>query len=148
MATTFGLASVVWRLDALADMLGAQSVLVMRSDPDSMVVAATAGPVRGADGEVVGTVCVLDDHPRDYDEGARRGLDALRTEVEAILARDASALAVDGPRSAGSVDEPVDGLVGPILHREVGEVGQDFGLVPHRPGEGVSAAGVEHPASV
>ena len=31
------------RLDALARQLGVKSVLVMRSEPDSMVVAATAG---------------------------------------------------------------------------------------------------------
>ncbi|WP_236724789.1 redoxin family protein, partial [Mycobacterium avium] len=134
-ATTPSLAPVAPRLEELADELGVKSVLVMRSDPDSMVVAATAGPgtafyrvgaagskagaapdrvplycervvdggeaifvrdsrlddtfagnedetefglsnylgmpVRDAGGHVVGTVCVLDDHARDYDGAAR-----------------------------------------------------------------------------
>lgn len=49
-------------------------------------------PVRNAAGEVVGTVCVLDDSARDYDDQARRALDALRSDVEAIMAQDPSAL--------------------------------------------------------
>jgi hypothetical protein len=44
---------------------------------------------------VVGTVCVLDDHARDYDGAARDHLDALRIEVEAIVAADPSALVTD-----------------------------------------------------
>lgn len=158
-ATTPSLAPVAPRLEELADELGVKSVLVMRSDPDSMVVAATAGPgtafyrvgaagskagaapdrvplycervvdggeaifvrdsrlddtfagnedetefglsnylgmpVRDAGGHVVGTVCVLDDHARDYDGAAGDHLDALRIEVEAIVAADPSALVTD-----------------------------------------------------
>lgn len=41
--TTAGLAPLAGRLDQLAERLGVKSVLVMRSEPDSMVVAATAG---------------------------------------------------------------------------------------------------------
>ncbi len=52
-------------------------------------------PVRDAGGHVVGTVCVLDDHARDYDGAARDHLDALRIEVEAIVAADPSALVTD-----------------------------------------------------
>lgn len=155
-ATTPGLASVTSRMEAMADKLGVESVLVMRSDRGAMVVAATAGPassfyqvgaagqkagakpdrvplycervvdggeaifvrdsrldgtfagngdevefglsnylgmpVHGPNGEVVGTVCVLDDHSRDYDEDALRELDALRAEVEALIADNPSAL--------------------------------------------------------
>lgn len=155
-ATTPGLAPVGPRLQAVADKLGVESVLVMRSDRESMVVAATAGPasafyrvgdagkkaatasdrvplycervvdggeaifvrdsrldetfagnedevefglnnylgvpVRNADGEVVGTVCVLDNHPRDYDDDALRQIDVLRGDVEAIIAGNPSAL--------------------------------------------------------
>lgn len=133
-----------------------KSVLVMRSEPDSMVVAATAGEATkhytvgaagskaGADstrvplycerivdtnddlfvrdsrtdetfagnedeiefglhnylglavhdpeGEVVGTVCVLDDHARDYSADQRRELEALRGAVEAVVSRDGTAL--------------------------------------------------------
>ncbi|WP_006244052.1 peroxiredoxin-like family protein [Mycolicibacterium tusciae] len=155
-ATTPGLAPVVARMAAMADKLGVESVLVMRSDRDSMVVAATAGPassfyrvgaagqkaaaapdrvplycervvdggeaifvrdsrldetfagnedevefglsnylglpVRDPHGEIVGTVCVLDDHSRDYDENALRELDALRAEVETLIAANSSTL--------------------------------------------------------
>ncbi len=41
--STPALADITPRLDALAARLGVKSVLVMRSDPDAMVVAATAG---------------------------------------------------------------------------------------------------------
>lgn len=41
--TTPGLAGLSGELDALVEKLGVKSVLVMRSEPDSMVVAATAG---------------------------------------------------------------------------------------------------------
>ncbi|TPG37204.1 GAF domain-containing protein [Mycolicibacterium hodleri] len=41
--TTSGLSSLSPRLEKVADLLGVKSVLVMRSEPDSMVVAATAG---------------------------------------------------------------------------------------------------------
>lgn len=42
-ATTAGLVEIGPRLEELAKQLGVKSVLVMRSDPDAMVVAATAG---------------------------------------------------------------------------------------------------------
>jgi GAF domain-containing protein len=41
--TTSALAPLASRLEQVADQLGVKSVLVMRSEPDSMVVAATAG---------------------------------------------------------------------------------------------------------
>jgi GAF domain-containing protein len=41
--TTSALAPLASRLERVADQLGVKSVLVMRSEPDSMVVAATAG---------------------------------------------------------------------------------------------------------
>jgi GAF domain-containing protein len=41
--STSALAPITPQLDALAVRLGVKSVLVMRSEPDSMVVAATAG---------------------------------------------------------------------------------------------------------
>jgi GAF domain-containing protein len=41
--TTAGLAPIAPKLEALAESLGVKSILVMRSEPDSMVVAATAG---------------------------------------------------------------------------------------------------------
>jgi GAF domain-containing protein len=44
--------------------------------------------VHDPDGNVVGTVCVLDDKARDYTEEERAELDRLRTDVEAIV-RDA-----------------------------------------------------------
>ena len=41
--TTDGLAALSPQLDEVAELLGVKSVLVMRSEPDAMVVAATAG---------------------------------------------------------------------------------------------------------
>ena len=41
--TTSGLAAIAPKLESVAARLGVKSVLVMRSEPDSMVVAATAG---------------------------------------------------------------------------------------------------------
>jgi GAF domain-containing protein len=41
--TTAGLAPLAGRLETIAQQLGVKSVLVMRSEPDAMVVAATAG---------------------------------------------------------------------------------------------------------
>ncbi|MET0451236.1 MAG: GAF domain-containing protein [Mycobacterium sp.] len=41
--TTAGLSSLAPQLEKVAELLGVKSVLVMRSEPDSMVVAATAG---------------------------------------------------------------------------------------------------------
>lgn len=57
--TTAGLAPIAPKLEALAEKLGVKSVLVMRSEPDSMVVAATAGEATrhytlGAAGEKAG----------------------------------------------------------------------------------------------
>lgn len=154
--STRALKPVTSRMSELVATLGVKSCLVMRSEPDSMVVAATAGegaafyhvgaagqkaasaaaevplycehvvdsgeavfvrdsredgafagnedevefgltnylglPLRNAAGEVVGTVCVLDDSVRDYDNQARDALDALRSDVEAVIAEDPSAL--------------------------------------------------------
>jgi GAF domain-containing protein len=153
---TAGLASLAPRLDSLVEALGVKSVLVMRSDPDSMMVAATAGeatrhyavggagkkalddesrvplycervvsedsalfvrdsrqdttfagnedeaefglhnylglPVHDASGQVVGTVCVLDDSARDYSDSNLEQLQALRRQVETLVASDDSAL--------------------------------------------------------
>jgi GAF domain-containing protein len=147
--STSALAPVVPQLETVAKRLGVKSVLVMRSAPDSMVVAATAGEAAkhytvgaagakaGADaekvplycervvntddtlfvcdsridptfagnedeaefglynhfgvavhdsvGNVVGTVCVLDDTARDYTADQRRELEQLRADVEAIV---------------------------------------------------------------
>lgn len=155
-ATTAGLAEIGPHLEELATRLGVKSVLVMRSDPDAMVVAATAGEatrhytvgaagkkagqddsrvplycervvdtdstvyvqdsradrlfagnedetefglnnylgmaVHDARGRVVGTVCVLDDHARHYDDDEREALHQLRTEVESVIVRDTTAL--------------------------------------------------------
>lgn len=155
-ATTAGLAEIGPRMEELAKRLGVKSVLVMRSDPDSMVVAATAGEatrhytvgaagrkagqddsrvplycervvdtdstvfvqdsradarfagnedetefglsnylgmaVHDANGRVVGTVCVLDDHARHYEDDEREALRRLRTEVESVIVRDTTAL--------------------------------------------------------
>ncbi|BBX08693.1 GAF domain-containing protein [Mycolicibacterium aichiense] len=41
--TTAGLKPLAGQLEKIAELLGVKSVLVMRSEPDSMVVAATAG---------------------------------------------------------------------------------------------------------
>lgn len=43
-------------------------------------------------GNVVGTVCVLDDHAREYSQEQRRELEQLRTEVETLIERDDTAL--------------------------------------------------------
>jgi GAF domain-containing protein len=154
--STPGLAGLAPALDALAQRLGVKSVLVMRSEPTSMVVAATAGEkasvytvgaagqkavgnagrkplycervvdtdaalfvkdsridatfagnedevefglhnylglaVHDADGQVVGTVCVLDDHARDYSEEDRAALQSLRDDVQDAVRRDGSVL--------------------------------------------------------
>lgn len=42
-------------------------------------------PVHGPDGDVFGTVCVLDNQAREYTEHERGLLDALRQKVEALL---------------------------------------------------------------
>lgn len=154
--STPGLAGLSSELDALVEKLGVKSVLVMRSEPESMVVAATAGEatkhytvgaagqkagadsgrvplycervvdtdttlfvkdsradqtfagnedevefglhnylglaVHGPDGGVVGTVCVLDDQARDYDDDEVAALEVLRGSVERVLREDHSAL--------------------------------------------------------
>ncbi|MBJ7340888.1 GAF domain-containing protein [Mycolicibacterium sp.] len=154
--TTAGLSALSPRLESIAELLRVKSVLVMRSEPDSMVVAATAGEATkhyavggagkkaGTDaekvplycerivdtdedlfvrdsrrdelfsgnedevefglhnylglavhdpaGNVVGTVCVLDDAARDYTEEQRAELANLRAEVEEIVRRDGTAL--------------------------------------------------------
>lgn len=154
--TTAGLAPLAGRLEKIAELLGVKSVLVMRSEADSMVVAATAGeatqhytvgaagkkaladtakvplycervvdgddalfvrdsredatfagnedevefglhnylglPVHDGSGQVVGTVCVLDDSARDYTEEQRAQLSAFAGEVERIVERDGKAL--------------------------------------------------------
>jgi hypothetical protein len=51
--------------------------------------------VHDSAGAVVGTVCVLDDHVREYTDEQRAELDRLRTDVEAVLERDSGALSVD-----------------------------------------------------
>lgn len=154
--TTAGLSPITANLEAIAQKLQVKSVLVMRSEAESMVVAATAGEatqhytvgaagkkagadgsraplycervvnadadlfvrdsredatfagnedetefglhnylglaVHGADGAVVGTVCVLDDAARDYTDEQRAELDRLRSEVETIVRQDGTAL--------------------------------------------------------
>ncbi|TRW80311.1 GAF domain-containing protein [Mycolicibacterium sp. 018/SC-01/001] len=154
--TTPGLAPVAGHLDRIARQLGVKSVLVMRSEADSMVVAGTAGeatrhytvggagkkalddqsrvplycervvdedrplfvrdsrdddtfagnedevefglhnylgvPIHNGAGDVVGTVCVLDDSSREYSDEERRQLSELAGEVERIVSNDDSAL--------------------------------------------------------
>jgi GAF domain-containing protein len=154
--STPALAGLSADLDALVEKLGVQSVLVTRSESDSMVVAATAGEaskyytvgaagkkagadaartplycervvdtdatlfvrdsradatfagnedevefglhnylglaVHGADGSVVGTVCVLDDRARDYSDEDLQALHELRDNVEQVVREDGSAL--------------------------------------------------------
>jgi GAF domain-containing protein len=153
--STPGLTGLTPELDALVAKLGVKSVLVMRSEPESMVVAATAGEasknytvgaagkkagesdrvplycervvntdaplfvedsrldatfagnedevefglhnylglaVHGADGNVVGTVCVLDDQTRTYGDDQLAALETLRSNVERVLREDDSAL--------------------------------------------------------
>jgi GAF domain-containing protein len=154
--TTAGLAPVAGSLDKIAQQLRVKSVLVMRSEADSMVVAATAGeatqhytvggagkkalddtsrtplycervvdedrplfvrdsrddatfagnedevefglhnylgmPIHNSAGEVVGTVCVLDDSSREYSDEERQQLSELAGEVERIVAKDDTAL--------------------------------------------------------
>ncbi|AQT79566.1 GAF domain-containing protein [Mycolicibacterium litorale] len=154
--TTTGLAPLAGQLEKVAELLGVKSVLVMRSEADSMVVAATAGeatqhytvgaagkkaltdesrvplycervvdgdsavfvrdsradttfagnedevefglhnylglPVHGPSGQVVGTVCVLDDTARDYTDEQRAQLSQLASQVERIISGDGSAL--------------------------------------------------------
>jgi hypothetical protein len=154
--STSGLAGLTPELDALVEKLGVKSVLVMRSEPESMVVAATAGEaakhytvgaagkkaggddgrvplycervvdtdatlfvrdsreddtfagnedevefglhnylglaLHGPDGDVVGTVCVLDDAARDYGDDDVAALEELRSKVEHVLREDDSAL--------------------------------------------------------
>lgn len=48
--------------------------------------------VHDSSGNVVGTVCVLDDAARDYTDDERRQLEELRAEVEQIVSRDDTAL--------------------------------------------------------
>jgi len=154
--TTKGLAPLASQLEKIAAQLGVKSVLVMRSEEDSMVVAATAGeatqhytvgaagkkaladgsrvplycekvvdgdsalfvqdsrqdatfagnedevefglhnylglPVHDGAGQVVGTVCVLDDTAREYTDEQRAQLSALAADVERIVDRDSGAL--------------------------------------------------------
>lgn len=154
--STPALSALKPQLEALAARLGVKSVLVMRSEPDSMVVAATAGEaaqhytigaagkkagtdadrtplycervvdtdealhvrdsredetfagnedetefglhnylgvaVHDSTGQVVGTVCVLDDTARDYSEDERAELERVRADVEQIVATDSDAL--------------------------------------------------------
>ena len=49
-------------------------------------------PVHDGTGNVVGTVCVLDDSARDYSGDERTQVEDLRAEVEELVARDATAL--------------------------------------------------------
>ena len=154
--TTAGLSALTPQLEKIADALGVKSVLVMRSESDSMVVAATAGEatkhytvgaagtkaggdttrvplycerivdtdedlfvrdsrldqtfagnedevefglhnylglaVRNPAGNVVGTVCVLDDSARDYTDEQRGELEKLRSAVESTIGADDGAL--------------------------------------------------------
>ncbi|MGW0158182.1 GAF domain-containing protein [Mycobacterium sp. NPDC003323] len=154
--STAALSGLAPQLEELAARLGVKSVLVMRSEPDSMVVAATAGEatkhytvgaagkkaradaeraplycervvdtdetlfvrdsrtdatfagnedetefglhnylgvaVHDAKGQVVGTVCVLDDTAREYTAQERAELDRVRAEVEKVVATDSDAL--------------------------------------------------------
>lgn len=153
---TAGLASVAPDLERLARQLNVKSILVMRSEPESMVVAATGGeatehytvdaagkkagddqnrkplycervvnsnealfvrdsrtdavfagnedetefglynylglPVHDVDGNVVGTVCALDNTARDYSAEEQQELAQLRSQVEAIVREDPDAL--------------------------------------------------------
>ena len=153
---TEALSSVAPGLEELARQLNVKSVLVMRSEADSMVVAGTGGeatrhytvgaagkkagddqartplycervvnsnealfvrdsrtdavfagnedetefglhnylglPVHDAEGNVIGTVCALDDTARDYTEEEQQKLAELRSDVEAIVRDNPDAL--------------------------------------------------------
>lgn len=154
--TTPGLQPLSRALEDVARRLKVKSVLVMRSEPDAMVVAASAGeavehyhvgdagqkarasrdrvplycervvdsdeglfvpdsrqhevfsgnedevnfglvnylgvPVHDDEGTVVGTVCVLDDHPREYTDDDHDELRRLRSDVEILVRTDRAVL--------------------------------------------------------
>ncbi|MGQ7935370.1 GAF domain-containing protein [Paraburkholderia sp. D1E] len=45
-------------------------------------------PVKGRDGSIFGTVCVLHDAPRDYSAEDRESIEAIRNRVEELLKRE------------------------------------------------------------
>jgi GAF domain-containing protein len=99
--TTEALAPLAPKLEALAETLGVKSILVMRSEPASMVVAATAGEAT-----------------RHYTVGAagRKALDdAARVPLycEKVVATDAALFVRDSREDAtftGNEDETEFGL--------------------------------------
>lgn len=114
--STPALSPIAPRLDALATRLGVKSVLVMRSDSDAMVVAATAGEAT-----------------KHYTVGAagkKAGLDSSRTPLycERVVDTD-DALHVRDSRQdavfAGNEDETEFGLhnyLGVAVHDGAGHV--------------------------
>jgi GAF domain-containing protein len=114
--STPALSALTPRLDALAERLGVKSVLVMRSEPDAMVVAATAGEAT-----------------RHYTVGAagkKAGSDASRIPLycervvntdDALYVRDSR----DDETFAGNEDETEFGLhnyLGVPVHDGTGRV--------------------------
>jgi GAF domain-containing protein len=115
-ATTAGLADIGPRLEELSTRLGVKSVLVMRSDPDSMVVSATAGEAT-----------------RHYTVGARgQKAGQLDSRVplycERVVDTDATVFVEDSradPHFAGNEDETEFGLsnyLGMAVHDAHGTV--------------------------
>jgi hypothetical protein len=77
-------------------------------------------------------------------EGARLG-DRLRPRATAEAGRLRAAV-VEVLRECPVSDEAVDGLVGVVLKRRVGQVGEDICLVDHGTLHLAGRAGVEHAA--
>jgi GAF domain-containing protein len=99
--TTSALAPLAPRLEQVADQLGVKSVLVMRSEPDSMVVAATAG--EATEHYTVGAA------------GTKAGDDASRVPLycERVVDADSDLFVRDSrsdPTFAGNEDETEFGL--------------------------------------
>ncbi|MCV7423987.1 GAF domain-containing protein [Mycobacterium yunnanensis] len=114
--TTDGLAALSADLERVAERLGVKSVLVMRSEPDSMVVAATAGEAT-----------------KHYTVGAagkKAGDDASRVPLycERIVDTDADLFVRDSRAHetfAGNEDEKEFGLhnyLGLAVHDQEGKV--------------------------
>lgn len=114
--STPALSPITPHLDALAASLGVKSVLVMRSDPDAMVVAATAG--EATQHYTVGAA------------GKKAGADTSRTPLycERVVDTDDALYVRDSRQDAtfaGNEDETEFGLhnyLGVAVHDDTGRV--------------------------
>ena len=117
--TTSALAPLSSRLEQVADQLGVKSVLVMRSEPDSMVVAATAG--EASEHYTVGAA------------GKKAGEDSSRVPLycERVVDADSDLFVRDSREDAtfaGNEDETEFGLhnyLGLAVHDPVGNSGRN-----------------------